>query len=203
MNEKQIEHSRLYPEYARMQDLRATAAAKSTGEVEVLRGAGQKVFFPNTRPIQLADFVAAMTRRADAIVIGVVNDQKSFLTAEGTFVFTDYNLTVESVLKNNPTAAIVPSDSIIVTRPGGTAQLRGRNIRASDESLAPFEVGHRYLLFLGYIPATGAYKASNSSGAFRIAGNKTSKLTKEQLPSELENGAGLAVLMAYIQTALH
>jgi hypothetical protein len=75
--------------------------------------------------------------------------------------------------------------------PKGFPPLRQFQIRALDESLAPFEVGRRYLLFLDYIPTTGAYKAFNSAGAFRIESSKTSKLTKEQLPSELDNGVDI------------
>jgi hypothetical protein len=201
LEQKRIEHSKLYQKYTGIGDLRS-AAAKSNGDVEVLSGAGQKIFFPNDPPTQLSDFVATMAHRADLIVIGKVNDQKSFLTEQGTFVFTDYTFTVEQVLKNNPNALLQPSGGIVVTRPGGIIQLNGRNIKASDESLASFETGKHYLLFLNYIPTTGAYKAFDSGGAFRINGSKTAKLTREQLPAELENGAELTVLMAFVQAAL-
>jgi hypothetical protein len=199
---QQIAHSKLYSEYKGIGDLRSVAN-RSSGDVEIMSGVSQKIFPPGTPPIQMPDFVANISKQADLIVIGEVTDQKSSLTAEGTFVFTDYSLTVEQILKDNPSAALRPMGNIIVTRPGGAVQFSGRTIKATDESVAPLEMGKRYLLFLDYIPATKAYKAFRSGSAFRIEGGKSVKLTKEHLPIDLENGVDLYVLMSLVQAALH
>ena len=179
-----------------------TLAAKTSGDVEVVNGAPQKMFRSNAAPVQLGEFLRELTNTSDAVLIGVVKDRASFVTAEGTFVFTDYSLAVEQILKNNPMSFLHPFDNISVTRPGGNVQLEGRNIRALDESLGPLAVGSRYLLFLDYVPSTGGYKAFNSQGSFRIEGNRAAKLTIEQLPSDLESGADIDVLAAYIRTAV-
>ncbi|HKO35473.1 MAG TPA: hypothetical protein VJV21_03280 [Pyrinomonadaceae bacterium] len=199
--QKRIEHSKLYKKYTGIGDLRSIAAT-SKDDVEVLNGTGQKIFFPNATPVQFSAFVSDITQRADLIIIGKVDAFDSFLTEESTFVFTDYTLSVEQIIKNDSKAPLEPSSSIVVTRPGGTVQLNGRNIKASDESLAPLEKGRRYLLFLNSIPTTGAYKAFDSRGAFRINGARTAKLTKDQLPVELEHGADLSVMLALVQAAL-
>lgn len=199
--QKRIEHSKLYKKYTGIGDLRSISAS-SKGEVEVLNGTGQKIFFPNAAPKQLSVFVADITNAADLIIIGRVDDRDSFLTEEGTFVFTDYSLSVEQIIKSDSKAALEPSSKITVTRPGGTLQLNGRKITASDESLAPLEKGKRYLLFLNLIPITGAYKAFDSHSAFRLNGARTEKLTKDQLPVELEQGTDLSVVLALVQTAL-
>ena len=111
---QQIEHGKLYSEYKGIGDLRSIAS-RSNGDVEVMSGVGQKIFYPGTPSIPLGDFVANISKRADLIVIGEVTDQKSSLTAEGTFVFTDYSLTVEQILKDNPSEALRPMGKIVVT----------------------------------------------------------------------------------------
>jgi hypothetical protein len=196
------EHSKLYRQYYGRGNL-PTLAKRQRGDVEVVNGVPQKMFRSDAAPVPLGDFLRELTNNSDAVLIGVVKDHTSFLTTEGTFVFTDYSFTVEQILKNNPINLLHSLDSVCVTRPGGNVQLEGHNIRALDETLTPLAVGSRYLLFLNYVPATGAYKAFNSHGSFRIEGSRAAKLTIEQLPSDLDGGADIDVLAAFIRTAAH
>ena len=124
---------------------------------------------------------------SDAVLIGQVKDKVSQLTENGEFTFTDYEIIVEDVLKNNAAVLINPQDDISVTRPGGAIQLNGRIIRGIDLSYKPFESGSRVLLFLKFIPATGAYETFRSDGSFALVGNELVKLTEEALPADLEN----------------
>jgi hypothetical protein len=195
------EHSKLYKQYPGRGDL-WRLAEKTSGDVEVVTEIPQKMFQSDAPPIQLGDILRELTNKSDAVLIGVVKDRASFVTAEGTFVFTDYGLAVEQILKNNPASLLHPFDKVSVTRPGGEIQLNGHSVRAVDQSLAPLAVGGRYLLFLDYVPITGSYKAFNSQGSFRVQGSKTTKLTKEQLPSDLESGADVEVLAAFIRAAV-
>ncbi len=39
--------------------------------------------------------------------------------------------------------------------------MNGRNVRAIERTFLPFHEGGRYLLFLFFVPATGAYQAFN------------------------------------------
>lgn len=196
------EHSKLYGQYAGRGNLR-TLAAKASGDVEVVNGTPQKMFHSNAAPFELGDFLRELTNTSDAVLIGIVKDRASFITAEGTFVFTDYDLAVEVVLKNNAASLLHPSDQISITRPGGNIQLDGHNIRALDESLGPLVIGSRYLLFLDYIQSTGAYKAFYSQGSFRVEGNRAAKLTSEQLPADLESGVDVNIFASYIRAASH
>jgi hypothetical protein len=193
------EHSKLYKQYSGRGDLRILVA-KTQRDVEVVNGTPQQMFRSNAAPVQLGDFLRQLTNKSDAVVIGLVKDSASFLTSEGTFVFTDYDFAVEQVLKNNPTGQLRPLDNVCITRPGGSVQLQGHRILALDETLAPLSVGDRYLLFLDYVPATGAYKAFNSQGSFHIQGSKAAKLTTEQLRNDLD-GANIDVLAAFVRTA--
>jgi hypothetical protein len=201
-SQREIEHSKLYSKYSAMDDLRAITA-KSGSDVEVLIGTPQKAFRTDQPPVQFADYVAEIVNKADAVVIGEVSGQQSFLTAEGTFVFTDYAFNIADVLKNNTAGQLRAADIIIVTRPGGTVRFGNRNIKAVDEAVEPFDLRGSYLLFLEYVPSTGAYKAFNGNGAFRLESGRAAKVTKERLPFELENGSEIPTLISQIRAAVH
>jgi hypothetical protein len=82
------------------------------------------------------------------------------------------------VLKDNPAAHVAPQTRLTVTRPGGKVALNGREITAIDRSFKRLAVGGRYLLFLRFIPATGAYQALNEKGSFEIDNNKIAVLSE-------------------------
>jgi hypothetical protein len=102
-----------------------------------------------------------------AIVIGSARGSTSQLTENKEFLFSDYVVTSEEVFKNNSSAYIASSSDVTVTRPGGRVQIKGRTISAVDASFKPLDIGERYLLFLKYLPETGAYK-SIRKGSFLI-----------------------------------
>jgi hypothetical protein len=145
MTASQREHSKLYKAYAPGGNLRELAAS-STTDVEVVNGIGQQAFSSNSAPFNLRDYLREMARDSDAIVVGTVTTKASFLTADESFVFSDYDLNVEEILKDN-SAQPIKLTSLTVTRPGGTVTVGGRAIHATDESLEPLALGNRYLLF--------------------------------------------------------
>ena len=103
------------------------------------------------------------------------------------------------MIKNNAASPINTQSNITVTRPGGTIQLDGRLIRGIDASYKPFALDSRVLLFLKFVPATGAYKAFRSEGSFVLSGDKLVKLTEEDLPAELENEKDAEAFIAKIR----
>lgn len=138
-------------------------AAKRSGDIEVQEGEDLLIQIPDAskRPL----FLSAVCN-ADAVVTGTLINKASQLTAEGTFVFTDHDLRVEEVIKNNTAAPIGPESTITVTRDGGVVQLNHRVLRAQPDFEPPV-VGNRYLLFLRFIPVTGSY-LMYGNGAFEL-----------------------------------
>jgi hypothetical protein len=186
MTEKQQVHSKRFSQryaYRKDQKLRDL---RGRGELLVTIGVGDKPQSASAPPFNLSEFLRNMTCDADAVLIGQVKDKVSQLTENGEFIFTDYEVTVEEILKNNAESPISPQSNITVTRQGGAIQLNGKVIRGVDLSFKPFELGSRVLLFLRFIPATGAYETFRSEGSFVLIGNEMVKLTKESLPTELE-----------------
>ncbi len=145
--ERQKIHSTLYPWHDSGKKLREINPGK---DILIMTGPAARVFTRGSIPPKPACV-------ADAIVIGVVKDQSSALTEREAFIFTEYTIAVDKVLKTNPAAPISSGDSIIFTRPGGTLVLDGRKAVLSDEDYPLLHLARRYLLFLRFIPQTGAY----------------------------------------------
>ena len=113
-----------------------------------------------------ADSVSALYRRrtcgAGAIVIGKTTAWQYHLSASGAAVYADYDFVVETVLKNNPVAPVTSAKDIIVTRPGGSMTLGSgsfNQVTFTHQAFPQLQPGAKYLMFLSFIPATGAYQA--------------------------------------------
>lgn len=120
---------------------------------------------PDVPRLSFPDFIKNLMCEADAVVTAVVTDRTSQLTEQKKFVFTDYTMLVTEVYKGH--LDIAPNVGITVTRPGGKVSINGRIVTAVDSSYQLLESGKRYLLFLRYIPETGAYW-SETKGTFLI-----------------------------------
>jgi hypothetical protein len=96
---------------------------------------------------------------AGIIVVGTLTTDSPQLTEDESFLFTEYTLKVEEVIKGEHVPELKAGGTITVIREGGIGQINGRTIRAEREGFKPFTVGSRYVLFLRAIPETGAYLA--------------------------------------------
>jgi hypothetical protein len=196
--QKQREHGKLYKRYGSKEKL-PDLAAKASGDFSITEGVGQRVFRPGATQGSLLNRLAC---NADAVIIGTVGSKVSQLTEDENFIFTDYEMHVQEVLKNNPTAPILAGSNITLTRPGGVVQLNGVNVTALAEEYLPLDFNGRYLLFLNFIPTTGSYKAVGSAGSLQLKGRKTIKLTQESLPPELETDADATSLLNSVRSLL-
>lgn len=202
LTEKQKEHRKLYKDFRLGKKLPELAAETPETEVAVIRGLPGKVFNPDSPRFDFSSFLKNLACDADAIVIGVINNQSSQLTEDEDFIFTDYDMAIEQVLKDNPVPSIQPGSDLTITRPGGIVQLNNKEVRALDESLEPLKTGSRYILFLKYIPATDSYKAFYSNGSFQISDSRIIKLSQESLPQQLESGRNAESLFSDIRKTI-
>lgn len=197
-SQKQKEHGKLYKQYARKEKL-PDLASKASGDFSVTEGVGQRAFRPGAARGPLLGRLAC---DADAVIIGTVGSKASQLTEDENFIFTDYELHLQEVLKDNPAAPLLAGNNVTLTRPGGSVQLNGVNVTALDEEYLPLDFNGRYLLFLRFIPATGSYKAVGGAGSLQLKGRKTIKVTQQSLPPELETGADAASLLNSVRSSL-
>jgi hypothetical protein len=147
-------------------------------------------------------FLKDLACSADAVMIGKVKNKSSQFTNDGEFIFTDYEMIVEETYKNNSQAPVQSNSNVVVTRIGGAVQVNGRVARAVDRSFKPLEVGRRYLLFLRFIPSTGAYQTYSGQGTFLLRDNEIVNLTKDSLPQELKNGKEVVSFIAEVRLAI-
>jgi len=168
MSEHQQEHAHLYGSYSGV-GKRLTDLARERGE-DVTIGIDP--------PLQMTqpegengheNALESLARRVDAIVVASVKDKTSMFNEGETFVFTEHKVRIEEVIKNNSSAPIDPGSEITIMRAGGKVLVDGRTIVAIESSVKPIRVGTTYLLFLKWVPTTGAYQ---SISPFEVKGNK-------------------------------
>lgn len=181
MSDIQKEHSKLYRNYKGTGKLadRINREGENADELTITVLPGLPVLAIGGRISAPNNFLNNLAADADAVVIGTVTAKASQLTENGAFIFTDYDVRVEEVLKDNSANNIQPHSRIAVTRPGGRISLQGRMVTAVDRTFKPFATGGRYLLFLKYIPTTRAYHAVSTTGVFQLADNKRVELLTE------------------------
>lgn len=183
LSEKQKKHSKLFKGYdlaAKGKKLRDRVAQE--GDVNIYWLVGDKRV---PESFNLNNYLKDFARQADVVIVGVVQNKSSQLIEQGSYIFTDYELTVEDVLKSNSTAPLQLNGDVTVTRIGGAVKLNGHVVRTIDYSEKLLRVGGRYLLFLKFVPEAGTYRSlrnSLSDGSFQLRGNKIIQVSDLPLP---------------------
>lgn len=169
MTEKQEQHSRLYNQYntgSKIQDL----LNLEDEDIQIRRSLPFRFGSSNQARSDL-DEIKRITCAADTIVVGTVKNSASQITASQRFVFTDYVLLVQEVLRNNTPDVIKQESEINITRPGGAVLVGGKRVTAIDESFLPLRRGKRYLLFLRYLPETESFASIETGESYELSNN--------------------------------
>lgn len=123
------------------------------------------------RPTQ-AEYFKALTCGAELVVIAKVTDKDSQFTENLNFIFTDYNLNIEQILKNNTNFNIESLNNITLNTSGGSVRVNNRIIKYEIANRTPIHIGGQYLLFLDYSSDSEVFKLSHDRGIFVVLGNK-------------------------------
>lgn len=163
---RQIQHGKLFKHGGKSL---LDRAAEQGGDITVVAdeplGVSSEVIAPS------ASFLESAVCNADLVVVGTLTGETAQFNEGETFIFTDYELSVEEVVKNNGKAPISTGGSITVTRDGGTLTADSRTFKALREDFKLFPLNQRYIFFLKYIPSTGSYLAY-LHGSFQLSGSK-------------------------------
>lgn len=173
LTRKQRSHSRLYNGYAKhplgesISDLiTAYRGKKIVLEAHVY---GRR-FFPSEQPDIPEGYFAQLAQESDAVVRGRAVRKTSQITEDDSFLFTDYDLVVSEVFKNNVTAPIDIGTTITVTSVGGKIVVDDVIIKAGGNAVALLPVNAQdVLLFLKFVSETKGYQPVNN-GAFELSG---------------------------------
>ena len=190
LTERQKIHSRLFAGHRTGRKL-TELAATGTGDI-VVTSLTPKPFIVGTPqcPRYPRPQLRNISQDADAVVVGTLAAKKySQLTEGGDFIFSDYELKVDEVLKNNAAAPVAPGASVTVARPGGAVLLNGRVVHGLAGNFRPFAAGGRYLLFLKYVPGTNSYQAFGSGSYQLLSETAVSLFRSSSKPDEQPLGA--------------
>ena len=165
MTERQRQHSKLFTG-------RSVSGKKITDHVGrhiVITIGSEEGSATAGSSVSLDDLLQSRTCESDLVVVGDIIEKESQLTEDATFIFTDYTVKIQQVLKKD---SFQPEafDEVTVTRGGGRVELNGQEIEVREHEAEPLRIGHRYLLFLKRIPETGAYLPLSGSSAVSESG---------------------------------
>jgi len=157
--------------------------------VQIVVGQGQGDVDPSAVGRTWADYLESYACAADVVVVAAPRAARSAFTTEGTFIFTDYDLEVEAVLKGERALMTVP---VQLSWPGGSLVHRGRTINAVDDSFRPLKINGRYLLFLRQI-APGEFGAIRETAGYDLS-TKSPRGLGAGHPGEVQDSYGLEAL---------
>jgi hypothetical protein len=184
--ERQRVHSKQFAYYQHGRNFETIneTVAKAKGqtkivELEALLGLGEV----RNEPQSPETFFGELARLSNAVIRGRVIRKHSYVTEDGTFIYTDYDVSVAEVFKDNPAAPISTGATITVTHPGGKVVLDKVIVKANDEAFGSLLINDNdVMLFLRFIPETGTYKATRPNGTFELSESSLRPLTKRNFP---------------------
>lgn len=84
-----------------------------------------------------------------AVVIGTILSGKAFVSKDRTYVYSDFQVRVDQVLKQDPTANLVVGGRMVASRGGGTIHFPSGHIRSYiNHGEGMPAIGSQYLFFL-------------------------------------------------------
>jgi hypothetical protein len=139
-------------------------------------------------PSSSTDQLSKSACEADAVVAGRAVSATSYLSEDSQFIFTDYELAIEKVIRGS---GLQVGTTVIYTRPGGKLRISGRPVVATHSRYPEIRDGQEYVFFLQRL-SDGAYKAASrtrwSLDALEIRGESV-RATGPQGLFDLKSGA--------------
>jgi hypothetical protein len=204
LTERQQSHSKLYSVYKeRIRKRISEFIAHPEGKVLAVDfeiGLG-----PTPRSMKSEtpeEYFGKLANESDAIIRGRVIQKVSQITEDDTFIFTDYDVEVMEVFKDNAASPLATGRNIAVTRPGGKIVVDEIIMQVTDHLFLPLPVSNKnVILFLNYIPETGAYQATRDTGSFQLDGETLRPLTELHFPPGVlrDSNSFLKILRRAIQ----
>jgi len=183
LTEQQRKHSKLYSFYGR--DFRKKISeiiSQGEGQVNGI-GVGVGLGEAMTESVSPKAYFSSLVNDSDAVIRGRILKKVSQITENDTFIFTDYEVVITEVFKNNAASPTDMGNTITVTRPGGKVLVGKTIMKAFDENFLPLpESSREVILFLKYLPETGTYQTERYNGSFELVDNILHPLTKGPFP---------------------
>jgi hypothetical protein len=151
-----------------------------------LGGNGDFVDMGETRDEIIDRIVNDLTCKSDLVLIGRPSTKVAHLSADESFIYTEYKVRIEDVvLRINSKLPV--GDVIKLAWPGGKIRLENRTIEATDFSYSQLRTDAIYLLFLSEVPDAKGYLPVGVESAYEI----NSDSMKPHSPGQIDKGEGL------------
>jgi len=175
MDETQRAHSRLY-DHLTDSDKPFRSRVRLLDRNEDAIEVGDGIFDIGEEPRTLSEVVRDLSCGAGAVFIGTIQGAASFPIADGTFLFTDYTVVIQDVLRYGSAPSLRPGLGTVVTRLGGRVEIDGATRRAITGNLPLLQVGRQYLFFVKHLPVTRDFEANLPTSVFATDGSKVRAL---------------------------
>jgi len=160
-------------------------------------GCGQELIEPQTPENYFGELLSA----SDAVIHCTATKRTSAITDDEAFIFSDYDVVLEEVLKDKSDKQLRIGATITVTRPGGKIVINGIIIKAHSRGYEPLPLNRPLLLFLKYIPETDVYHATRDVGTFEIEGSSIRSLSMSPYPpGVLRDGVSSLQIIRVVST---
>src|SRR5215475_1783192 len=155
ITDKDRKHSKLFPRYRTGKKLSNQAFLEQESNSKQL---SNEIVVRKLPPIIDIDLerrcpnypkpgLVGLAHAADVIVVGAIKDKiTSQLTEDEGFLFSEYNISVVTVIKDNHSVPIEINSVISVIRPGGKAKINDKVVSAVVPPFPPFIEGDQYVL---------------------------------------------------------
>jgi hypothetical protein len=120
-------------------------------------------------------YVLDATANSDIIVVAEPLLRNSAATETRRFIFSDYEAVINRIFLARD-VTVLPGQKIVVTRPGGILQYRGRTLVGSVPGFELFALNEPYMMFLRLLP----------NGTFLVVGESAYKMTDDQVEIDHE-----------------
>lgn len=97
-----------------------------------------------------AGTAALPVSQSAAVIIGTVTDAQAHLSPDKSYVYSEFDVLIDEVVKNDDQSPLTAGKSVAVERPGGRVKVPSGSIHEYRTTLNPLDVGSRYTLFLVY-----------------------------------------------------
>jgi hypothetical protein len=103
--------------------------------------------------LQISDYAQPLdpfpVARSAAILVGTVLSGKAFVSKDRTYVYSDYQVRLDQILKNDPSANLAVGGQFVASRGGGTIHFPSGRVRNYTNAGEGFPaIGSQYLFFL-------------------------------------------------------
>jgi hypothetical protein len=189
------DHRDRFPQYKDLRNIRDAdlSTLAQNGPVKLVVAPPHGELDPSSIGRPAVDYLREYGCASDIVVVATPRSLRSDFTAEGTFIFTEYELAVDTVLRGSN---LLPGSPILVVWPGGSVTHKSRSITVTDASYGLLAIGKKYLLFLRQI--NNDFETVQKTAGYDLTGSQAESLGVGPLREQFSSNSLLAVTQAAV-----